>query len=166
MRDLTIAAARIPSPRRKMMTANGLYFLRCMTPFGRVFSTHDCLPGCITAARYISTTEARLSTPVCRRGRGLSAFGILLRRRGPAAALSLIYDVCSCSRLEGSPKGTFQMSWAFADGPVGGEPRYSCDVEHARARPIGGRQPQLFDASLRCVIGIEIRCHHVVVGMP
>jgi hypothetical protein len=31
MRDLTIAATRIPSPRTKMMTANGLYFLRCMT---------------------------------------------------------------------------------------------------------------------------------------
>src|SRR4029453_9640474 len=54
----------------------------------------------------------------------------------------------------------------LADGPVGGEPRHSRDVEHTRARPIGGRQPQPFDASLRCVIGIEIDCHHVVVGMP
>src|SRR5262249_52220897 len=53
----------------------------------------------------------------------------------------------------------------LADGPVGGEPRHSCDVEHARTRPIGGQQPQPFDASLRCEVGIEIRCHHVVVGM-
>src|SRR5262244_635181 len=31
--------------------------------------------------------------------------------------------------------------------------------------PVGGQQPQPFDASLRCEVGIEIRCHHVVVGM-
>ena len=67
--------------------------------------------------------------------------------------------------------GTFKRYFpnvlrVLADGPVGGEPRHSCDVEHTRARPIGGRQPQPFDASLRCAIGIEVRCHHVVVGMP
>src|SRR5262249_49748212 len=54
----------------------------------------------------------------------------------------------------------------LADGPVGGEPRHSRDVEHARAHPIKGRQPQLFDASLRCAIGIEIGCDHVVIGSP
>jgi hypothetical protein len=46
----------------------------------------------------------------------------------------------------------------LADGAIGGKPRHSCDVEHARARPIECRQPQPFDASLRCKIGIEIRC--------
>ena len=54
----------------------------------------------------------------------------------------------------------------LADGAIGGKPRHSCDVEHARARPIECRQPQPFNASLRCKIGIEIRCDHVVVGMP
>src|SRR6266540_269283 len=64
-------------------------------------------------------------------------------------------------------KGYFpNVLGVLADGPVGGEPRHSRDVEHTRARPIGGRQPEPFDASLRCAIGIEIRCHHIVVGMP
>src|SRR5262249_3340483 len=63
-------------------------------------------------------------------------------------------------------KGYFpNVVGVLADGPVRGEPRHSCDVKDARARPIGGRKPQPFNASLRCTIGIEIRCHHVVVGM-
>src|SRR5215470_15746097 len=36
----------------------------------------------------------------------------------------------------------------LANGPVGGEPRHSCDVEHTRARPIGGRNPQPHEFSL------------------
>src|SRR6266436_3794050 len=82
---------------------------------------------------------------------------------------------CSASHLGrlfllpigGKLKGYFpNVLGVLADGPVGGEPRHSCDVEHARAGPIECRQPQPFDASLRCVIGIEIHCDHVVVGMP
>src|SRR2546428_12133494 len=91
-------------------------------------------------------------------------------------ALSITYSAGSCSishvgrlfllSIGGKFKGYFPNALGvLADGPVGGEPCHSCDVEHARARPIGGQQPQPFDASLRCEIGIEIRCHHVVVGM-
>src|SRR6266511_4169277 len=66
--------------------------------------------------------------------------------------------------IGGKLKGYFpNILGVLADGAVGGEPRHSCDVEHARARPIGGRQPQPLDSSLRCAIGIEIHCHHVVV---
>src|SRR4029450_7130271 len=54
----------------------------------------------------------------------------------------------------------------LADGPVGGEPRHSCNVDHTRPHPIGGRAPKPLDASLRCAIGIEIHCDHVVVEMP
>src|SRR5262249_18111377 len=82
---------------------------------------------------------------------------------------------CSVSRLRrmfplsigGKFKGYFpNVLGVLADRPIRGEPGHSCDVEHARARPIECRQPQPFDASLRCAIGIEIHCDHVVVGMP
>src|SRR5919198_3836766 len=39
----------------------------------------------------------------------------------------------------------------LTDRPIGGEPRHSCNVECARARPIECRQPQPLDASLSCV---------------
>src|SRR5262249_1810486 len=100
----------------------------------------------------------------------------------PPAYLSMALSItcptgssCSASHLPrlfllpigGKFKGYFpNVLGVLADGPVGGKPRHSCDVEHARARPIRGRQPQPFDASLHCVISIEVHCHHVVVGMP
>src|SRR5262249_10437693 len=75
--------------------------------------------------------------------------------------------VLSAEEIAGKFKRYFpNVLGILADGAIGGKPRHSCDVEHAHARPIGCRQPQPFDASLRCEIGIEIRCDHVVVGMP
>src|SRR5215471_242667 len=69
--------------------------------------------------------------------------------------------------IEGKLKRYFpNVFGVLADGSVGGEPPHSCDVEHARACPIGGRLPQPFDVPLRGAIGIEIRRDHVVVGMP
>src|SRR5262244_99147 len=105
----------------------------------------------------------------------------LMQLKTPPAYLSMALSItcptgsCSASHLRrlfllpigGKFKGYFpNVLGVLADGPVGGEPRHSCDVEHARASPIEGRQPQPFDASLHCVISIEIHCDHVIVGMP
>ena len=72
----------------------------------------------------------------------------------------------SAEKIAGKFKRYFpNVLSVLADGPIGGEPRHSCNVEHACARPIESRQPQPLDASLSCKIDIEIRCHHVVVGI-
>src|SRR3984893_15071204 len=93
-----------------------------------------------------------------------------LRGDGVVAGRTSPHDlplfVLSAEKIGGEFKRYFpNVLSVVADGAIGGEPRHSCDVEHAPARPIECRQPQPFDSSLRCKIGIEIHCNHVVVGM-
>src|ERR1700684_3720950 len=49
------------------------------------------------------------------------------------------------------------------DGAVGREPGHPRDVEDRRPRPCRLRLPTGVDAALRCVIGIEVRAHHVMI---
>src|SRR5215469_8265272 len=95
------------------------------------------------------------------------ARGFSLRYRPPAGgSVSHLRCLLSLS-IGGNFKRYFpNVLGVLADRSVGGKPCHSCYVKHARARPIEGRQPEPFDASLRCTIGIEIRCHHILVGMP
>src|SRR5262249_56598744 len=72
----------------------------------------------------------------------------LASRVPPAAAISHLRRLFLLS-IGGKFKGYFpNVLGVLADGPVGGEPRHSCDVEHTRARPIGGRKPQPHEFSL------------------
>src|SRR5215831_6830630 len=74
-------------------------------------------------------------------------------------AVRIAYSAGSCAvphlgrlfllSIGGKFKGYFpNVLGVLADGPVGGEPRHSCDVEHTRARPIGGQKPQPHEFSL------------------